>query len=154
MRGSVEIRYPARAQQPVCLLVSNFNRVEDQCAGAADDRGLRDNMALGCRSKVASIDFDSYREHVRKIDSPTRVYTRRRFCQHHADTPMQQAHRLSRAVCNRHSELNLIGVDGNNFDFERFCGRVGNHRAERFDAVDDAGGHEEWLVSVLCYLPS
>jgi hypothetical protein len=65
--------------------------VHDQFRRTADDFPFGQNVTLGSRPEMTSVDFYSDRNGTREINLPTRVDARGGFCEHHADAAVQQA---------------------------------------------------------------
>jgi hypothetical protein len=84
--------------------VRDLDVVHGQLRRTADDFSTSQNVTLGSRPDMASVDFYSDWNDTGEINIPTRVEARGSFCENHADAAMQQAQGLARAIRHRHPQ--------------------------------------------------
>jgi hypothetical protein len=106
----IKICHPSETKSLPGFLVGNFNGVHDQFRRSADDPSFCQDVAIGSRPDVASVNLDSYWNRSGQIDLPTGVQTGGSFCQNHANSPVQQTHGLTGAIGHWHSKKDPSGI--------------------------------------------
>lgn len=86
----IKIGHPSETKGATGFLVGNFNCMHHQLGRAADDAGFRQDVTIGGRSDMASVDLNSDWNKSSQIDLPAGVETGCGFCEDHADPAVQQ----------------------------------------------------------------
>jgi len=107
----VKICYASETQETIRLLVRDLNVVHGQFRRPTDNCSFGQNVPVGSRTDMTSVDFYSDWHETGQINIPTGVKARGGFCENHADAAMQHACRLSCTIGHRHPQYNVFGID-------------------------------------------
>ena len=111
----------------------NLNIMYHQRGRAADDAGFCQDVTIGGRSDMTSVDFNSDWNKLGQIDLPAGVETSCGFCENHTDPAMQQAQGLASPIGHWHSKQEPFCVGRNDFNTKSFWRRLREQGAQLFN---------------------